>query len=477
MEVFRGSFHDTGAGRNRQPRQFLPDNVWFCFMDFSKLIQDDMTPEWVKNIISELSPYPYLADILVILGAFAGGAFFSMLLFWLLRNFLHRFYRRHCTMNAQLLTCISRMTVSFVGCLPVLCVSYSLWCDGMHEWLTLLIYKPLSGGLIALLALTATYAIRSFGLWYKQQHNAEQRPIDGLLRIAISFVWTAAVIVFVSLLIDKSPVYLLSGLGAIAAVLLLLLQQTILSFVASVQINVDHLVEIGDWIVMDSENVNGIVTEITLHTVKVRNWDETLACLPICCLVNRPFMNYTAMQKTGGRLIKKAFLIDQRSIRFLSMEEVEVLKGFDILKDYLETREKEIEQYNKGRSVFNTRYLTNLGTFRMYVRRYLEQHPDIRSDMLLFVRELAPASTGVPLEIYCFSKEVEWTPYEKVQSGITEHLLAVLPSFRLRVFQDCSDIYQEISNQVDIVGGAFRFDRMKNPVYPNNGDFPGEQDS
>ena len=446
-------------------------------MDFSKLIQDDLTPAWEKEIIRQLSPYPYLADILIISVSFAAGALFSLLLFWLLRPILHRFYRRHCTMNAELLVCIRRMIVSFVGCFPVFLVGYCVWCDGVHEWLAVVIGKALWGIAIALLSLTVTYAVWSFGLWYKQQRNAEQRPIDGLLRITISFVWTAAVIVFISLLIDKSPIYLLSGLGAIAAVLLLLLQQTILSFVASVQINVDHLVEIGDWIVMDSENANGIVTEITLHTVKVRNWDETLACLPICCLVNQPFLNYTAMQKTGGRLIRKPFLIDQRSIRFLSMEEVGILKGFDILRDYLEGKEKEIEQYNTGRSMFNTRYLTNLGIFRIYTQRYLERHPDIRADMLLFVRELAPVSSGVPLEIYCFSKEVNWVPYERVQSEITEHLLAVLPSFRLRVFQECSDIYQEVGNQIDIVGGAFRFDHMKNPVYPNNGELPGGRDS
>jgi miniconductance mechanosensitive channel len=449
-------------------------------MDFSKLIQDDLTAEWVKDIIHKLSPYPYLADILVILCSFAVGALLSFLLFWLLRSLLHRFYSRHCEMNAELLDCIRRMIVSLVGCLPVICVGYCVWCDGMHQWVASLVYKPLSGVLIALVALTVTYAIKSFGLWYKQQRNAKQRPIDGLLRIAVSFVWTAAVIIFVSMLIKKSPIYLLSGLGAVAAVVLLLLQHTILSFVASVQINVDHLVEIGDWIVMESddvENVDGIVTEITLHTVKVRNWDKTVVCLPICYLVNKSFVNYTAMEKSGGRRIKKAFLIDQRSIRFLSMEEVQILKGFDILKDYLESKEKEINQYNTGRSRFNTRYLTNIGTFRVYAQRYMERNPNVRTDMTLMARELAPTSSGVPLEIYCFSKEVRWVPYEKIQSDIIEHLLAVLPSFRLRVFQDCSDIYQQVSNQVDIVGGAFRFDRMKNPVFPRSEDPSGDRNS
>ena len=449
-------------------------------MNFTKLIQDDLTEGWVKDLFQKLSPYPYLADIIVILGSFACGALLSLLLFWLLRSFLHRFYRRHCEMNPALRLCIRRMIVSFVGCLPVICVCYSVWCDGMHEWLALLICKPLWGVVIILLAMTVTYAIKSFGLWYKQQRHAEQRPIDGLLKITVSFVWAAAIIILISMLIEKSPIYLLSGLGAIAAVILLLLQHTIHSFVASVEINVDHLVEIGDWIVMESDafgSVDGIVTEISLHTVKVRNWDRTIVCLPICDLVNKSFINFTAVGKGGGRRIKTAILIDQRSIRFLSREELEVLKGFDLLKDYLESEENEIVRYNAERSGFNTRHLTNLGVFRIYAKRYLEHNPKIRTDLTLFVRELAPASTGVPLEIYCFSSEVNWIAYEEVQSEIMEHLLAVLPSFRLRVFQECSDIYQEIGDQVDVVGGAFRFDRLKNPIYPNNGNYPGERDS
>ena len=437
-------------------------------IDFSKLIEDDLTAPWVKEIIHKLSPYPYLADILVIAGSFAAGAIVSLLLFLLLRPLLLRFYRRHCEMKAELLACIRKMIVSFVACLPVFFVGFCVWCDGIHEWLAVLICKMLWGPVIFLLALTLVYAIRSFGLWHKQQHHAEQRPIDGLLNITICFVWAAAVIVFVSLLVEKNPVYLLSGLGAIAAVLLLLFQQTILSLVASVQINVDHLVEIGDWIAIeydDDVDVDGIVTEITLHTVKVRNWDRTLVCLPVSDMIKKPFTNYTAMERGGGRRIKKAILIDQRSIRFLSMEEVEVLKGFDILKDYLESKEKEILQYNSGRSKFNTRYLTNLGTFRVYAQRYMEANPNIRNDLTLFARELAPTSSGVPLEIYCFSKEVSWVPFEHVQSDIMEHLLAVLPSFRLRVFQRSSDIHQEIGDQVDVVGGAFRFDHMEDPPY------------
>ena len=455
-------------------------------MDFSKLIQDEFTPEWAKSVIHDLSPYPYLADILVILSSFAVGALFSLLLFFLLRPLLNHFYRRFCEMSEELHRCIQRMIISLVACLPLVLVSYSVWCDGIHEWVAVMIIKPLWGIGIALLAMTASYAIKSFGLWYKQQRHAERRPIDGLITRSISFVWVAAIIVFIAMLVEKSPIYLLSGLGAAAAILLLLLQHTIHSFVASVEINADHLVEIGDWIVMetdtfsmipDGQEIDGIVTEISLHTVKVRNWDRTLVCLPICDLVNKPFFNYTAMEKGGGRRIKKALLIDQRSIRFLSREEVEILKGFDLLKDYLESKGNELIEYNTGRSLFNARHLTNLGIFRIYAKHYLEQNPKIRADLTLFVRELAPTDTGVPLEIYCFSKEVQWVPYEEVQSEITEHLLAVLPSFGLRVFQRNSDIHQKVDAHVDVVGGAFRFNSQNNPVCPSIGDSSGERKS
>ena len=175
------------------------------------------------------------------------------------------------------------------------------------------------------------------------------------------------------------------------------------------------------------------------------------------------------MEKGGGRRIKKALLIDQRSIRFLSREEVEILKGFDLLKDYLDSKGNELVEYNTGRSGFNTRHLTNLGVFRIYAKRYLEQHPDIRADLTLFVRELAPTNSGVPLEIYCFSKEVRWVPYEEIQSEIMEHLLAVLPSFGLRVFQRISDISQEGGDQINVGGGTFRFNSLNNPACPGIG--------
>ncbi|MBO4631588.1 MAG: hypothetical protein J5858_06670, partial [Lentisphaeria bacterium] len=171
-------------------------------MNFSKLIEDDLTADWVKTAIQNLTPYPYLADILIILTSFAGGALFSLLLYLLLRPMLHRFYKRHCQMNTELLACIRNMIVFFVGCLPVVLVGYCVWCDGIHEWVAVMVHKPLGGIVVTFLALSVTYAIKSFGLWYKQQRHAEQRPIDGLLTLTISFVWTAAVFIFIALLVE-----------------------------------------------------------------------------------------------------------------------------------------------------------------------------------------------------------------------------------------------------------------------------------
>jgi len=338
-----------------------------------------------------------------------------------------------------------------------------MWVDGVHAWVAEVTRTIMEGLIILSLAKAMSYGIRTFGLWYKQLRNAEQRPIDGLLRVAEWFVWAGAAILFVSVLLNKSPVYLLSGLGATAAVLMLFFQQAILSVVASVQVNTDHLVEIGDWIAMESGNVDGVVEEITLHTVKVRNWDMTMVCLPVRDLVTKTFVNYSSIEKNRARRIKKALLIDQRSIRFLTKDEVKMLKGFDILKNYLNGKEEQITHYNTGRSRFNTLHMTNLGTFRMYAQHYLEHNPHIRNDMPLIVRELAPSNSGIPLEIYCFSNEVSWIPYEKLQSDIIEHLLSIMPTFRLRVFQQCSDIYQEVDNQVDMIGGAFEFERFKSP--------------
>ena len=245
-------------------------------------------------------------------------------------------------------------------------------------------------------------------------------------------------------LINRNPLILLSGLGAMAAVLMLVFQDTLLSVVASMQIGSNDMVRIGDWIEMPSQDADGYVIEIALHTVKVQNWDKTITTLPIRKLITDAFKNWRGMFESGGRRIKRSLYLDQRSVRFLDDAEIKRLEEFVLLDDYLERKRRELAEWNadlekQGAKPINERRVTNLGTFRAYVEHYLRSNANINQDMMLLVRQLQPGATGLPLEIYCFTSDVRWVEHEKVQADIFDHLLAILPVFDLRVFQQCSD--------------------------------------
>ena len=281
--------------------------------------------------------------------------------------------------------------------------------------------------------------------FYQERENAQARPIKGYLQLCKILMIIVAAILAISFILDKSPVLMLSGLGAVAAVLMLIFQDTILSLVASIQLNSNNMVKVGDWIVMPSHSVDGDVIEIALHTIKVQNWDKTIVTIPTRKLIEGSFINWRGMFESGGRRIKRSLYIDQRSIRFLSDEEIKRLEEFVLLDDYLETKQKEISDWNaelaaKGAANINGRRITNIGTFRVYVEKYLRSNKNINQDMLILVRQLAPGSTGLPLEIYCFTKSTQWVEYENAQSDVFDHLLAILPIFGLRVFQEISDI-------------------------------------
>ena len=309
--------------------------------------------------------------------------------------------------------------------------------------------------------------------FYQKHENAESRPIKGYLQLGKILLVVVAAILVVSFILDKSPVLLLSGLGAVAAVLMLVFQDTILSLVASIQINSNNMLKIGDWIVMPSHEVDGFVVEIALYTVKVQNWDKTIVTIPMRKLVEESFINWRGMFESGGRRIKRSINIDQRSIRFLSDAEIKRLEEFVLLNDYLDEKQKEISEWNadlaaKGATPINGRRITNIGTFRIYVEKYLRSNKAINQDMLMLVRQLAPGTTGLPLEIYCFTKSTQWVEYEKAQADVFDHLLAILPVFGLRVFQDCSDIYQEVSDVPTFTDGVFPENTLVSPLYPSD---------
>lgn len=252
-----------------------------------------------------------------------------------------------------------------------------------------------------------------------------------------------AAILVIAALIDKSPVILLSGLGAMAAVLMLVFQDTLLSFVASIQISSSDMVRVGDWIEMPQLNADGDVIDIALHTIKVQNWDKTITTLPTRRLISDPFKNWRGMKDSGGRRIKRAILLDKSSIHFISPKEIDHLKQFKLLHDYLNVKDEEISKWNDALGndydrPLNQRRLTNIGTFRAYVQNYLKQHPGINQDMTMLVRQLQPTNDGLPLEIYCFTNQTVWAFYESTQSDIFDHLYAILPEFGLRTFQSPS---------------------------------------
>ncbi|WP_312218726.1 mechanosensitive ion channel family protein [Brevundimonas sp.] len=278
---------------------------------------------------------------------------------------------------------------------------------------------------------------------YARSPRAHRRSIKGYLQVLKIVIYAIATILVIAALIDRSPLLLLSGLGALAAVLMLVFKDTILSLVASVQLNSNDMLRVGDWIEMPQLNADGDVIDIALHTVKVQNWDKTITTIPTWRMINESYKNWRGMQESGGRRIKRALLIDQTSARFLTEAERDRMRRFLLIDDYLADKAAEMADWNAklveaGRDPVNMRRSTNIGAFRAYVQNYLENHPRIRQDMTLLVRQLQPTETGLPLEIYAFTATVAWAEYEAIQGDIFDHLLAILPEFGLRLFQSPS---------------------------------------
>ena len=292
-------------------------------------------------------------------------------------------------------------------------------------------------------------------LWQRNSRN-QTRSIKGYIQVLSIAVYVVAIILIIATIVDRSPTILLSGLGALTAVLILVFQDTLLGLVASVQIHSSNMVRVGDWIEMPTQNADGFVTEIALYTVKVKNWDNTVTTVPIRSIVSQSVKNWRAMQESGGRRIKRTLPIDQKSIRNLTPEEIERLRRIRSLRAHIERKTSEISEWNQSigpeAAAADLRGLTNIGAFRAYVESYLRGHPEVHKDYLLLVRYMQPGPEGLPLEIYCFTNTVIFGEYEVIQSDIFDHLYAVLPEFGLRLFQlptgsDMRDLGQTIATR------------------------------
>lgn len=275
---------------------------------------------------------------------------------------------------------------------------------------------------------------------FKSESNKRNIPVRGIFQ-SIKLIAAFITFIFViSILIGKSPIILFSGLGAMTAVLLLVFKDAILGFVAGIQLSANEMLTLGDWLEMPKYGADGSVIDISLTTVKVRNWDNTITTIPAYALIADSFKNWRGMSESGGRRIKRAIFIDATSVKFLQPDDIVRLRRTALLSDYIEKKIAEIETENQQAgvdltSLVNGRRLTNLGTFRAYLIAYLRQHKSIHTNMTQIVRQLAPEPTGIPLEIYAFSKDTGWVNYEAIQSDIFDHVFAILPEFGLRVYQ------------------------------------------
>lgn len=278
---------------------------------------------------------------------------------------------------------------------------------------------------------------------YQHSKLASKLPLKGISQ-AIKIVINASGLIFIlSILLDKSPLYFFSGLGALTAVLLLVFKDAILGLVAGIQLSVNNMIRPGDWIEMPKYGADGDVVEVSLTTVKVQNFDKTITSIPAHALVSDAFKNWRGMSESGGRRIKRSIFIDISSIRFLDSVKINELREIELLKEYLNAKLEDIGEakgVKDGQSTLNQRNLTNVGTFRAYCLAYLRANPSIHQDgMTLLVRQLAPTEKGVPIEIYVFVNDTRWVQYEGIQGDIFDHLLASLATFDLRAFQFPSD--------------------------------------
>ena len=278
---------------------------------------------------------------------------------------------------------------------------------------------------------------------YNKSDVSFRRPIRGYLDGIKIIAYAMAGIFIVSILTGKSPWGVLSILGGFTVVLMLVFKDTILGFVASIQLSGHDMVRVGDWIEMPKYGADGDVINVTIHTVKVRNWDKTITTIPTYSLVSDAFKNWRGMSESGGRRIKRALHIDMRSIKFCTDEMLERFRKFDLIKNYITEKQKEIAIYNKEHTsnpeqLINGRRQTNIGVFRAYIIAYLKKHPKIHQSMTFLVRHLEPTQYGLPVQIYVFSNDQVWANYEAIQADIFDHLLAAVPEFDLRLFQNPS---------------------------------------
>ena len=386
------------------------------------------------------SIHPLLPTVVGVLALLAGAIIINLVAKRVLVGTVRAFAKRSSvTWDDALVT--HNVFGRLVQVVPALIVFVGApFVPGLPEGVIQLMRNVAMGYMVLMLTLALTAMLSAANTIYAASPVAKDRPLKGFVQLMQIVVWIFGGVMIIAAVLDRSPLLLLSGFGAMTAILLLVFKDTILSLVASVQLTAQDMVRVGDWIEMPQFGADGDVVDVQLHTVKVQNWDKTITTIPTHRLITDSFKNWRGMSQTGARRIKRAIFVDVSSIRFQTQDEVDHFTRFALLKGYIENKEQELADYNEGLATdvdaeVNRRRLTNVGTFRAYAYNYLKNHPKIHEGMTLIVRQLGPGPEGLPLEIYCFTNTTEWAVYEDIQSDIFDHLLAIVPEFGLRLYQ------------------------------------------
>ncbi len=323
---------------------------------------------------------------------------------------------------------------------PVLFVYFGVELFVFEEGVELVIQRVALASATIIAAVAVSAFLNAVADIYSQLPDVGHRPIKGYLGFVRLIVYLVCAIVALSILMDRSPWIFLSGLGAVSAVLLIVFRDTLLSLVASVQITNNRLLNVGDWIEMPAYGADGDVIDVTLHTVKIQNWDKTITTIPTHAFITSSFKNWRGMSESNSRRIKRSLHVDVTSIRFLDEDEIERFSQFALLRDYIAGKRSELAAHNAdgGRNPAinaDIRRLTNVGTLRAYMLEYLKAHPKIHPDRTLIVRQLPPGPEGLPIEIYCFTNDIVWANHEGIQSDLFDHFLAIAQDFGVRIYQ------------------------------------------
>lgn len=412
---------------------------------------------WVVDLLPE-AWHGSLADTVVgVLLLFILVAFLHVLVRgWLLKLFLKLGQKAiHPWYDALLKNRVPQRAL-FILPLMIFYIGFE-WVSDLPEELLDFFVRFINSLMILVVARTIDAFLSTVHTIYLLRPAEQRRPIKSYIQLLKVIIYLISGILIIAQLANQPLRYFLSGIGAITAIFLLLFRDTLLSLVASVQLTNNDLIRVGDWIEMKQFGADGSVIDIALNNVRIQNWDKTFAVIPTHKFLEHSFLNWRGMQESGGRRIMRSLLIDIESIRFLSLAEVERLKESNLLTEYITNKLEDVHAYNKKYLkkpgvITNGRWLTNIGTFRAYILAYLNRHPDTHKELLTLVRQLEPTSQGLPMQIYVFANTTQWAVYEHIQAEIFDHLLAILPEFGLRHFQQPSGYdfqsFTEISHRM-----------------------------